>query len=145
MTAQDDPTPFDPGSIRSMTMSWRLREPWNCGPLSIPAGTVLTAEAHCVTGAVNGPVLWQNVMSVTLPLPTTAEALDSDAANALRDWYPRHQWYLLWGAAADYEAFQERKANWRATCERLRVQAMHEELERKLTTIEEEETSQKLQ
>jgi hypothetical protein len=131
MTTQADPA-FDPSSIRPMTMSWRLREPWACGSLSIPAGTVLTAEAHVVTGAINSAVLWQGVMPVKLPLPTTAEALDSDAANALREMYPRYMWHLLWGVAPDYEAFCERKANWKQTCERLRVQAMHEQLEERL-------------
>jgi hypothetical protein len=93
---------------------------------------VLTADAHVVTGAINSPVLWQGKMPVTLPLPTTAEALDSDAANALREMYPRHLWHMLWGAKPDYEAFLDRKANWRRTCERLRLETMHEQLEARL-------------
>jgi hypothetical protein len=135
MTEQeDDPIapPFDPASIRRMTMSWRLCGDWCCGSQSIPSGTVLTAEAHCVTGAINGPVLWQGVMPVKTPLPQSAYALDSDAANALREWYGRDQWHMLGGAAPDYEAFLERKANWKQTCERLRVQALNEQLESRL-------------
>jgi hypothetical protein len=61
--------------------------PVNGGAMLIPAGTIVEGE----------PPTW-NHMTLPQPLPIDAVALDDEAAEAMRRWYPPEQHYrLLYG------------------------------------------------
>jgi hypothetical protein len=109
------------------TMRFMLREPWACGSASIPASTILEAPCHAVTGALDGEIRWQGHL-VRPPLPLSTMALDTDAATQLLVWYPAHLHHLIGapapGVKPDLKARREAEANWKATRERLALDAM---------------------
>jgi len=64
-------------------MIFQLGGDWPCGQHCVPAGTFLDG---------NDP-RWLGI-SLPLPMPMNAIALDQEAADALARWYPDHR-YLL--------------------------------------------------
>jgi hypothetical protein len=125
---------FDPRSIRPLTMSWRINGDWNCGSLSIPSGTVLHGPCHMVTRELDGPIVWEG-RTVTLPLPLNVIALDDDAATMMQVWHPSYLHHALLcapGVKANLAALREAKADWAETCERMRLDAINEDLKARL-------------
>ena len=73
-------------------MLWMLQGDWPVGQWCIPTGTVLTGVAR--DGELVEPPTW-NGITLPMPMPLNAIALDEDAALMMLKWFDQDLWYRL--------------------------------------------------
>ena len=73
-------------------MRWMLAGDWPVGQWCIPTGTVLTGVAR--DGKLVEPPTW-NGITLPMPMPLNAIALDEDAALMMLKWFDQDLWYRL--------------------------------------------------
>ena len=74
-------------------MRWMLQGDWPVGQWCIPTGTVLTGVARG-DGELVEPPTW-NGITLPMPMPLNAIALDEDAALMMLKWFGQDLWYRL--------------------------------------------------
>ena len=75
-------------------MKWQLAGDWPVGPAVIPAGTLLTGVVGPDGELAEAPK-W-NGITLPIPMPLNAVALDEEAALMMLKWYEDYHGLHLW-------------------------------------------------